>query len=136
MVDGGQRGQVAQQCREQLGVHGGGPLGDDRLLGQHDGARGLGVGRQQPPVHVSAVAQVRVVRLLWRARANQNDKVGCLLRCTSRLCACSQSVNENMCTSECSQGCTPARLWPTNSSTQGVAGDNLSHIPGFRMPHS
>ena len=64
MVDRGEGGEVAQESGQQLGVHSGGPLGDDRLFGQHNCACGLRVGRQQPPVHIRAVTQIRVVRLL------------------------------------------------------------------------
>ena len=64
VVDGGEGGEIPQQRAQQAGVHGRGVLRDDGLLRQHHAARGLGVRRQQAPVHVCAVAQVRVVRLL------------------------------------------------------------------------
>ena len=64
LVDGGERGDVANELVQQVGVEARRLVADGGLLRQHDVLGSLGVCGQQAPVHVGAVAQVRIVRLL------------------------------------------------------------------------
>ena len=64
LVDDGERGQVGDEQVEQRGLHALGRVADHRVLRQHDVRRRLGVGGQQTPVDVAAVANVGVVAVL------------------------------------------------------------------------
>lgn len=64
VIDGGQGADVADELIQQGGLDQVCLLGDQGLLRQHHLLGGDGVGRQQPPVDVAAVAQVRVVGVL------------------------------------------------------------------------
>mmetsp|Transcript_12023 Transcript_12023/g.35567 ORF Transcript_12023/g.35567 Transcript_12023/m.35567 type:complete len:610 (-) Transcript_12023:1065-2894(-) len=68
VVDGGEGGEVRDELVEHGRVEREGVVVDVWLLGEHDLLGGLGVGREQAPVDVAAVAQVGVVRVLRRER--------------------------------------------------------------------
>lgn len=58
MVDGGERGDVADELVQQRGLQQVRLLGDERLVGQHHLLGGRGVRRQQPPVDEAAVPKI------------------------------------------------------------------------------
>ena len=66
MIYAPQSPRVQKQLVERAAVHAVRVCRDRRLVREHDLARDGGVDCEQPPVHESAIAQVRVVDLLRR----------------------------------------------------------------------
>ena len=65
MIDGRQGRDVADELVEERRFDEVGLLGDERFLRQHHLLSGGRIRRQQPPVDVATVAQVRVVAVLF-----------------------------------------------------------------------